>query len=61
MDEKSDDMKDKAKSPMGNTDEAKEKIDKAADKANQATGGKAKDKIDKAKDKAKEGMDKHKK
>lgn len=52
------DMVDKGKDMLGDhTDEAKEGVDKAADTADSATGGKATDQIDMGADKAKDFID----
>ena len=54
MMDKAKDMKDKATEAVG----ADEKIDEAAEKADEKTGGKASGQIDKGADAAKEGIDK---
>lgn len=52
------DMLDKGKDLLGgHTDEAKDAVDKAADAADSATGGKATDQIDLGADKAKDFID----
>jgi hypothetical protein len=53
MSDKFDDMKDKAKDQLGG-DEGAERIDQAADKADEATGGKHSEQIDKGSEAAKE-------
>jgi hypothetical protein len=55
--DKFDDMKDKAKDLLGG-DEGAEKIDQAADQADDVTGGKYSEQIDKGRDAAKEGVEK---
>ena len=52
--DKANELKDKAKQALSND----EKIDRAAEKADEATGGKHSDRIDKGADKAKEAGDK---
>jgi hypothetical protein len=53
-----DNMKEKAKDVMGSQDESDEKVEAAADKVDEATGGKMSDKVDKGEEMAKEGIDK---
>jgi hypothetical protein len=61
LSDKLDDLKDKAGEMLGkgdNAERAKGAVDEAAEKADNATGGKATSQIDKAGNMAKEGIDK---
>jgi hypothetical protein len=54
MMDKAKDLKDKAMDAVSG-----EHVDRAADKVDEATGGKYRDKVDKGRDMAKEQLDKH--
>ncbi len=58
MADKFDELKDKAEGMVGDGDEAKEKVDQAAEKADKLTKGKASGAVDKGAEATKEGIDK---